>query len=167
MSDVAREAVTPATLKTLREAMNLPVAWLAAQANVQERTVRYWESGRNEVPDDVERLISALWRQLNESANQALREIRRIVGEQGKPAEPILLVRYRTDQELWKYRHDLKGLPTNYHGAICARVIAESPAAAIAEWLDADAYEDWRRATKQKDSEGLRAQFIAQPASAR
>ena len=45
--------MTPAELKTVREACGLPQSWLAHRAQVNERTVRYWESGKSSVPDDV------------------------------------------------------------------------------------------------------------------
>ena len=57
--------MTPAELKTLREACGLPQSWLAHQAQVNERTVRYWESGKSSVPDDVAALISRIDAQLD------------------------------------------------------------------------------------------------------
>ena len=49
--------MTPAELKTIREACGLSQAWLAQRAQVNERTVRYWESGKSTVPDDVATLV--------------------------------------------------------------------------------------------------------------
>ncbi len=49
-----------ATLKTLREALCLPVSWLAAVCGVQERTVRSWESGTAPVPQDVSGKVEQL-----------------------------------------------------------------------------------------------------------
>lgn len=49
--------MTPAELKTLRESLGLPVQWLAERANVQRRSVEYWEAGRSKVPDDVAELM--------------------------------------------------------------------------------------------------------------
>ena len=39
--------MTSAELKTLRESLGLPVQWLAERANVQRRSVEYWEAGRS------------------------------------------------------------------------------------------------------------------------
>lgn len=152
--------MSPATLKTLREALGLSVAWLAAEAGVQERTVRYWETGRMAVPADVEKLIVGLEKLASRACAEAHAAIECVAEKLGSPRE-VVMVRYRTDQELWKYRPDMKGLPTAYHGAVVARVMRVADVDVIAEWLDSDAYEAWLKATKQKDSESLRAQFVA------
>lgn len=49
--------MTSAQLKALRESLGLSQQWLADQSNVQKRTVAYWESGRNQVPEDVSDII--------------------------------------------------------------------------------------------------------------
>lgn len=121
--------------------------------------MRYWETGRMAVPDDVERLIIELEKTSERACKEALNAIKRSTEKLGKPRE-VMLVRYRTDDELWKYRPDMKGLPTAYHGAVVARVMRAADVEIVAEWLDSEAYDEWLKATKQKDSEGLRAQFV-------
>lgn len=151
--------MTPATLKTLREALGLSVGWLAAQAGVQERTVRYWETGRMAVPTDVGKMIVDLESVADLACKEALAAIKRSTEKLGKPRE-VVLVRYRTDDELWMWRPDMEGLPTAYHGAVIARVMRAADVNVIAEWLDSEAYIAWLKATKQEDSEALRAQFV-------
>lgn len=50
---VQTESVTPAELKTTREALGLSSEWVAEVGGVTVRSVRHWESGNGVVPDDV------------------------------------------------------------------------------------------------------------------
>lgn len=158
------DKMTPATLKTIREAIGISVPWLAAQTSVQERTVRYWESGRMAVPEDAAELILSLDKTSFKAAQQAMLLIQEHIKAAGKPTDPVVLVRYRSDEDLWKFRADMKGLPASFHGSIIARVMLLGKNAGIeivTEWFDADAYQAWLKGTKQKDSESLRAQFVS------
>lgn len=147
--------MTPATFRTLVEANGLPIPWIAKQAGVTERTPRYWGTGRMSVPDEIAQLVTTLDTVSIVTAQKAL----------DGPFDPVVLVRYRTDEDLWKYRPDMKGLPVGFHGGIIARIMLLAKVKlgieVIAEWLDVDAYSAWLKATKQKDSESLRSQFVA------
>jgi transcriptional regulator with XRE-family HTH domain len=109
-----------AELKTLREACGLSQEWLAQRANVNQRTVRYWESGKSTVPDDVARLISELDATLSRAAQEAREQARRLALAHGK-AETVTLFRYASDAELWERRKDMAGLPATCHAALLAR----------------------------------------------
>mgnify|MGYP001434185880 FL=1 len=112
--------MTPAELKTLREACGLPQSWLAHQAQVNERTVRYWESGKSSVPDDVAALISRIDTQLDTAARGALEQAQALATAHGEPQD-VTLYRYDTDAELWERRPDMAGLPVTCHAALLAR----------------------------------------------
>lgn len=112
--------MTSAELKTLREACGLSQGWLAARAGVNERTVRYWESGKSTVPDDVSLLIADIDKTLDRAANEAREQARRMVAAHGKPIA-VTLFRYASDSELWEARKDMSGLPATCHAAILAR----------------------------------------------
>ena len=112
--------MTPAELKTIREACGLPQSWLAARAGVNERTVRYWESGKSSVPDDVAALISRIDAQLDTAARGALDQAQALATAHGAPQE-VTLYRYDTDAELWERRPDMAGLPVTCHAALLAR----------------------------------------------
>jgi len=112
--------VTPAELKTLREACGLPQSWLAHQAQVNERTVRYWESGKSSVPDDVAALIARIDAQLDTAARGALEQAQALATAHGEPQD-VTLYRYDTDAELWERRPDMAGLPVTCHAALLAR----------------------------------------------
>lgn len=127
--------MTPAELKTIRESLGLPVQWLAERANVQRRTVEYWEAGRSKVPDDVAELLLKLDAQFAEATRQALAVVDEQTEKQGQRPETVRLYRYRDDAELWAARPDMLGLPVTAHAALLARVrlalIARNQAVAI------------------------------------
>lgn len=153
-----------ATLKTIREALGMPVAWLAQAANVQERTVRYWEARLDDVPDDVRILFEQLERMAAETVERGLSVIRAQIEAHGVPPNPLMLVRYQDGDALARYQSDMAGLPVTFHEAILARVrwaMQQEGVEVVIRALDASAYEAWRRSTKQSDSPAMRAQFVA------
>lgn len=109
-----------AELKTLREACGLSQEWLALRAQVNQRTVRYWESGKSSVPDDVATLITGIDDTLHRAAVAATEQARRLMLAQGKPTS-VTLFRYASDDELWAARADMAGLPATCHAALLAR----------------------------------------------
>lgn len=114
--------MTPAELKTNREALGLTVGWLAAQAGVGERTVRYWEAGRNQVPDDVAALIVRIESQTRTMVTNALAQVDQVIRAQGREPEAVDLRRYATDAELWRAHPGFKPLPATWHAVTLARI---------------------------------------------
>jgi DNA-binding transcriptional regulator YiaG len=114
--------MTPAELKTMRESLGLPVQWLAERANVQRRSVEYWEAGRSRVPDDVAELLLQIDAQFAETTRQALAVADEQTARQGHPPETVRLYRYRDDAALHAARPDMSGLPVTAHAALLARV---------------------------------------------
>ncbi|QLI80800.1 hypothetical protein HZU75_04240 [Chitinibacter fontanus] len=112
--------MTPAELKTLRESLGIPVAWLAEQANVQRRTVEYWEAGRSIVPADVAELLIKLDQQFDRAAEQAFQVAQEKTSQYGQP-QAVELRRYRTDAALWQARQDMQGLPVTAHAVLLNR----------------------------------------------
>lgn len=148
--------MTPAAFTILRESLGLPIPWLAEQCGVGERTARYWGTGRSAIPDDAIHLLVDLEAVAATAAHQALVSIEQQIKLHGRTAEPVLLVAYRTDAELWQYRPDMEGLPAQFHRAILGRVrvlAAHIGVEVVAEWLDAEAYQAWLKAKNQHDSE--------------
>ena len=153
-----------ATLKTLREALCLPVSWLAAVCGVQERTVRYWESGTVPVPQDVSDQIEQLEMLAVVLTDQVVSSIRQQVAQHGDPGEPIRLVRYAEAEDMARFQPELATLPPTFHAAILARIRwALEPDGLVVEAhnLNVPAYMAWLKATNQEESPTMRAQFIA------
>lgn len=153
-----------ATLKTLREALCLPVAWMADACEVQERTVRYWESSNALVPDDVGRMVEKLEIVASTMTDEAVASITSMIEQYGLPGHPVRLVRYGSAEDMHRYQPELRGLPATFHGAILARVrwaMTTQGVTVEIRVLSVPAYEAWLKATQQQDSAALRAQFIA------
>ncbi len=153
-----------ATLKTLREALCLPVSWFAAVCGVQERTVRYWESGTVAVPQDVSDQIEQLEMLAVVLTDQIVSSVRQQVAEHGDPGEPIRLVRYADAEDMARFQPELATLPPTFHAAIIARIRwALEPDGLVVEAhnLNVPAYMAWLKATNQQESPAARAQFIA------
>ena len=153
-----------ATLKTLREALCLPVKWLANVAGVQERTVRYWESGHMPVPADVDAQMRQLEAVAASLVNQGVEAIRAQIAAHGLPGEPVRLVRYVEDEDIARYLPELTGVPATYHAAVLARIrwsIEADDVEVEMHALDVAAYSAWLKSTKQVDSTAMRAQFVA------
>jgi transcriptional regulator with XRE-family HTH domain len=77
--------MTSEELKTLREACGLSQRHLSDMAAVNERTVRYWESGKSTVPEDVEALVAQLDETLETAALAALTQARTLAQTHGAP----------------------------------------------------------------------------------
>jgi len=153
-----------ATLKTLREALGIPIAWLAEAGNVQERTARYWEARLDDVPDDVRVLFEELERVAAQTVAREIEAIQSQIAIHGIPEEPVLLVRYQDSVDMGRYQPDMVGFPVTFHAAVLARArwaMQQEGIEVEIHSFDARAYEAWRRDAKQADSPALRAQFVA------
>ena len=84
--------------------------------------MRYWESGRNRVPDDVAALILRIESQTRTMLANALAQVDEVVLAQGGEPESVDLRRYASDAELWRKHPDLKPLPATWHAATLARI---------------------------------------------
>lgn len=156
--------MTAAEMRTLREALGLPATWLAAQAQVQERTVRHWESGRNAVPGDVAAMLRRIDAAFDTSAGEAVRQYAdAALSTAGAPQEVVLL-RYRTDDDLWLSLPDMRPLPATAHAAMLHRAwkaLAARGAAVRIVYLDVEDYEAWRATNGRDDGPSVRAEWAA------
>lgn len=140
--------MTGAESKTLRESLGLPVSWLAAAAGVRQRTVSYWESGHELIPQDVEALLLKVEAQLLDLL-KALKS----------PADgsATYLIRYRTDADLWAFEPSLGHLPASAYAAMIgwqrwALISQGLPFEII--WMEPEEYRSWLGA--RDDSAAMR-----------
>lgn len=115
--------MTPAELKTIREACGLSVADLAhiirspkSKKHLKESTIRKWENDNSSIiPDDVENLLLRLEADIltysHKLASKYISEANTL----------IILRRYKLKCEFWQEYPIFKGLPTSYHAAILYR----------------------------------------------
>ena len=126
---VQTEAVTPAELKTAREALGLPSEWVADTAQVALRTVRHWETGATRVPDDVAAAVELL-------AADICAHARGLLGEH--TAGPVTLLRYRDEETLRE--HTGLAWPPATHAIAQLR---ERGITARLIWFDQPDYTTW------------------------
>ncbi len=150
--------MTPAELKTLRESLGLSAQWVADQSGVRLRTVQYWEAGRMPVPEDVAALLSRIDAQYERAVSEALAAINEAPE---KPAE-VVLVRYRSDADLWRFRPDMEPLPASSHAALLSRLrraLWTAGVPSVIEYMEPDEYLAWLG--KRKDTDAMRAAWAA------
>jgi transcriptional regulator with XRE-family HTH domain len=110
--------MTGAEFKTIREACGLSVQDLAKIIRVEERSIRYWEAGKQSPrSSDVAETLLAIDRRLDATAEAVLQLVK---SAPEKPAE-IALLRYREDGDLWAAMPEWKPLPVTCHAAGIAR----------------------------------------------
>lgn len=155
--------MTPAELKTIREACGLSLPQLATMAGVQERTARYWESGHSSVPDDVAALVLNIDRTLDQAVAQALEVVRQqIAAHGGELPQEMVLLRYRTDADLAEFRADMAGMPASTHAALLYRTraaLADLHVASRIVYMEPDDYRAWLG--REPDTEDRRAAWAA------
>ena len=176
------ENMTGAELQTLREACNLGRDELGDLVGVQARTVKHWESGRAGVPADVAKLVRELEGTLDAAAAHAIETVHRMQLENGAPAQDVVLLRYKTDEDLATHYTDQRKtspagvMPASLHGAIVGRVRLAlrnhqkfAGAGVRVVWFDADDYRKWlpeQHPLHQADSSENRAAWAAQQVEA-
>lgn len=153
--------MTPAEFKTIRESLGLTAQWIADQADVRLRTVQYWEAGRMAVPEDVATLLADIDQTLESAVAQTLALVAELKTRTGAPSE-VMLVRYRSDEDLWRFRPDMKPLPATTHAAMLSRLRRELRSLSIIsviEFMRPDEYLAWLDG--RQDTEVERAAWVA------
>lgn len=103
--------MTPAELRTIRDALGVSADWVAGRARVTLRSVRSWESGRKgvAVPADVAAFMTAAWAAQRDYTRRETARIR------ATGPHRVTLLRYRSDQDLHTYAPHVL-LPAVAHG---------------------------------------------------
>lgn len=171
--------MTGAELQTLREACHISRDELATLAGVQARTVKHWEGGRAGVPGDVVALVRKIDAQVSHAARQALAHMAGAVPD----GAAVVFTRYRSADDLARYRPDMAGLPAGVQAAMVARVLAgcalglggtgvpgdaSAPGAVVLRvvWFEPAAFEAWRAQHQQPNTEAARAMWAGSVALA-
>lgn len=163
------ERMTGAELQTLRESCNLSREDFAGLAGVQSRTVKHWESGCAGVPADVAHLVNTIDGAINAAADQARAHLEQLTRQNDQAPADIVLIRYRSNEDLHQYRPDMQSLPACVHGAIVNRMRQEARAIGMPArivWMEPEQYNPWRAACHLPDTESTRAAWAAQQVDA-
>lgn len=125
-------------------------------------TVRYWESGHMPVPADVAQQVQTTEESIEHAVSHAIDQVRKAIKQHGAAPESVSLLRYRTDEELWAFRPDMRGLPATCHAALISRVrraLWAEGAHSVIQFMDPRAYHDWLAG--REDTEALRSAWAA------
>ena len=140
--------MTPAEFKTIRESLGLPLQWVADQAQVELHTAQRWETERNAIPQDVATMLLGLDEQFWQLVADYLNQVKEIAEDEDEDALPdeIVLIRYKTDADLWKFHPDFKPIPANAHAVLLARTrraLWEIGMPSIIEYMEPEEYHAW------------------------
>lgn len=155
--------MTGAELRTLRDSLGLSAEQVAQLAGVRGRTVQRWEVDEWPVPADLAEALQRLDAQLEQAVQHAVEGLQDAHKQAQQAPADVLLVRYRSEVDVARYRRDMAALPPSVHGALIDRVrLAFSRLGVTTRivWMDAPAYEQWRG--RRADSEALRAAWALQ-----
>lgn len=155
--------MTGAELRTIRDSLGLSADQFAQMVGVRDRTVRRWEVGDWPVPDEVAKVLSSLDAQIEHSVIQAVDTLKSAQDAVNGEPDDVVLIRYRTDADLARYRPDMATLPGCVHGALIDRVRLAFGRIGVKTrlvWMDSDSYQKWLG--KRKDSDSFRAAWAAQ-----
>ena len=109
-----------AEFKTIRESLGLTPQWVAHETAVKLITVQHWETGRERVPNEVAELLESIDKNFDFVVSQAIAKIDELINQGSVPE--IALIRYRSDDDLWRFQPDMKPLPASSHAAMLARL---------------------------------------------
>lgn len=110
----------PAEFKTLRESLGLTISTLVKVIDVDERTLRKWESGKKQPPQGVVDTLVGFDALVNKTAAEMIRfhqESMKNGGQQG-----VVLERFVEAEDLVKAYPAFEGLPTMTFGVVLFRV---------------------------------------------
>lgn len=113
------EPMSPAEFLVITEHLGLRQSDVARILGIEERSVRRWIAGERRVPQfavtKLEEIEAATAAGIGEYVT-ALND-----------AADVGVVVYRTDEDMWNERPDLKPYPARWHRALLARVAHEIP----------------------------------------
>lgn len=105
-----------AEFKTLREAVGLSISTLVKVIDVDERSIRKWESGKKKLPADVIEAVVAIDQLLTDTANNAFNEFKKA------PQDSVVLHRYIEEEDYLTAHPEFEGLPIASYGVSLFRL---------------------------------------------
>ena len=108
--------MSAAEFKTLREAVGLSISTLVKVIDVDERSIRKWESGKKKVPQDVFDQVVAIDTLITNTANDEITKFK------AAPQDAVVLYRYIDEDDLHEQHPEFMGLPIMSYGAMVYRL---------------------------------------------
>lgn len=148
--------MTPAEFKTRRQGLWLSDSDLATRLGVADaRTIRYWESGRNDIPDRAVKELLEIETLVKTAADMSISFIR------NKKPKQVALVRYRSEADMPGNEVANFGFPAHkLHANTLHRIMTALPDIVIGiVYFDHEKYRHWLNG--RKDAPDLRAEWAA------
>jgi hypothetical protein len=117
--------MTAAELRVVLEFLGLPQDWLAAQLDVQDRTVRRWLAGTTPIPEFVRETIESYEAATADAVTAGIDQL-------GDLPDPAILT-FRSDDD-YRQAHPDAEWPASWHRAVVARIAQEVPGLPIQYW---------------------------------
>ena len=108
--------MSAAEFKTLREAVGLSISTLVKVIDVDERSIRKWESGKKKVPQDVFDQVAAIDQLISDTANTMFEAFK------ANPQESVVLYRFIDEDDLYDAHPEFEDLPIMSYGAVIYRL---------------------------------------------
>ena len=118
--------MTGAELQVVREWLGLTIEALAGMLQVNPRTVRSWEAGRDPIPERIRDEVE----QIEQLTAQAVTEL---VDALRYTRDTVVAV-YRRDEDMHADRPDTGHLPARWWRHVVARAAHEVPGVEIVTW---------------------------------
>lgn len=124
-SSAAVDRMTAAELRVVLEFLGLPQDWLAAQLDVQDRTVRRWLAGTTPIPEFVRETIESYEAATADAVTAGIDQLNDL-------PDPAILT-FRSDDD-YRQAHPDAEWPASWHRAVVARIAQEVPGLPIQYW---------------------------------
>jgi len=118
--------MTGAELQVVREWLGLTIEALAGMLQVNPRTIRSWEAGRDPIPERIRDEIA----EIEAITAQAVTEL---VDALRYTRDTVVAV-YRRDEDMHADRPDTAHLPARWWRHVVARAVHEVPGVEIVTW---------------------------------
>ena len=110
----------PAEFKTLREAVGLSISTLVKVIDVDERSIRKWESGKKKLPYDVIESVVAIDQLITDTANKMFDDLK--AQQEQDPQDAVILQRFVEEEDYLNAHPDFEGLPMTTYGVVLFRL---------------------------------------------
>ena len=153
--------MTSSEFKPLMESLGLTPQWLADHSGFDLQTVQRWESGELPIPEDVEKMLVDFNQNIETIVAHAVEAFAEVTRDLGDESNKVILIRYRTDDDLWHFRPDTRPNPASSYSAMLWRMhqaLEMRGIASVIGTMEPEDYFAWLG--DQLDTEEMRANWI-------
>lgn len=113
--------MAPEEFQFLLDDLGLTLKWVAKEANVSLFVVENWQKGQEAMDDEFANYLLSIKTSLESTIEKIVNEHKVAAKYQGK-SKPVYLVKYKTDEDLQRYREDFADFPASCYEAVMKKV---------------------------------------------